>query len=222
LLGETKNQRTLRVVIAEDHPMVRRCLAMVLSRQDDVEVVGEAATGAEALELVAQLRPNLVVTDLNLPDQSGVELSREIRAQNPDTRVLILTSRADDRAVICSILGGASGYLLKEIQSQQVLEAVRKAGQGASLLEPTITRRILERVRSGSEKNEQSALTPTEQQILELIAQGRNNREIAIEVSISESTVKARVNTIHGKLEITRRSQAAAFSGQWRARHISG
>jgi len=195
---------------------------MVLSRQDDVEVVGEAATGAEALELVAQLRPNLVVTDLNLPDQSGVELSREIRAQNPDTRVLILTSRADDRAVICSILGGASGYLLKEIQSQQVLEAVRKAGQGASLLEPTITRRILERVRSGSEKNEQSALTPTEQQILELIAQGRNNREIAIEVSISESTVKARVNTIHGKLEITRRSQAAAFSGQWRARHISG
>ena len=219
--GDTKNTRTLRVIIAEDHAMVRRCLAMVLARQDDVEVVGEATTGAEVLELVGQFQPDVVVTDLNLPDQSGVELSREIRAQHPDTRVLILTSRADDRAVICSILGGASGYLIKEIQSRQVLDAVRKVGRGASLLEPTITRRILERLRSGAEENEQSVLTSEEQKILELVAQGRNNREIAVEVSLSESTVKAQVNTIHGKLEITRRSQAITFSGQWRARSSS-
>lgn len=221
MLGNTKNDRTLRVVIAEDHAMVRRCLAIVLSRQDDVKVVGEATTGAQALELVVQLQPEVVVTDLILPDQSGVELSREIRAQNPHTRVLILTSRADDQAVISSILGGASGYLLKEIQSQQVLQAVRKVGQGASLLEPTITKRILDRIRNGTEENEQSTLTSAEQEILELIAQGQNNREIAVAVSLSESAVKVQVNTIYGKLEITRRSQAAAFSGQWRSRHGS-
>ena len=181
-------------------------------------MVGEAATAAEALEMVSRFQPDVVVTDLDLPDQSGVELSREIRTQNPDTRILILTSRADDRAVIGSVIGGASGFLLKEIQSQQIIEAVRKVGNGASLLEPTITRRVLERILSGAEENEESALTKDEQEILELVAQGRNNREIAVAVSLSVSTVQAQVITIYGKLEITRRSQAASYSGQWRSR----
>ena len=218
LLENTKNNRPMRVVIVEDHDLVRRCLSMVLSRREDVEVVGEAITAAEALEMVSQLRPDVVMTDLVLPDLSGVELSREIRTQSPDTRVLILTSRADDRAVIGSVIGGASGYLLKEIQSQQIIEAVRKVGQGASLLEPTITRRVLERVRSGAEEYQESALTKDEQDILELVAQGWNNLEIAVAVSQSVATVKVQVNTIYGKLEITRRSQAASFSGQWRSR----
>ena len=212
----------MRVVIVEDHTLVRQCLSMVLSRRGGVEVVGEAATGVEALEMVSRFQPDLVVTDLVLPDQSGVELSREIRTQNPDTRILILTSRADDRAVIGSLIGGASGYLLKEIQSQQIVEAVRKVAHGASLLEPTITRRVLERILSGAGENEESALTPEEREILELVAQGRNNREIAVAVSLSVSTVRTQVITIYGKLEITRRSQAASFSGQWRTRHIPG
>ncbi len=212
----------MRVVIVEDHTLVRQCLSMVLSRRGGVEVAGEAATAAEALEMVSQFQPDVVVTDLVLPDQSGVELSREIRTQNPDTRILILTSRADDRAVIGSVIGGASGYLLKEIQSQQVIEAVRKVAHGASLLEPTITRRVLERILSGAGENEESALTPEEREILELVAQGRNNREIAVAVSLSVSTVRTQVIIIYGKLEITRRSQAASFSGQWRTRHIPG
>ena len=212
----------MRVVIVEDHSLVRKCLSMVLSRRVGVEVVGEAETAAEALEMVSRTQPDVVVTDLVLPDQSGVELSREIRTQNPDTRILILTSRADDRAVIGSVLGGASGYLLKDIQSQQIIEAVRKVGHGATLLEPTITRRVLERIRSGAEENEESALTKDEQEILELVTQGRNNREIAVEVSLSVSTVQAQVITIYGKLEITRRSQAATFTGQWRSRRTLG
>ena len=218
MLGNTKNSRPTRVVIVEDHNLVRKCLSMVLSRREGVEVVGEAETAVEALEMVSRLQPDVVVTDLVLPDRSGVELSREIRTQNPDTRILILTSRADDRAIIGTVIGGASGYLLKEIQSQQIIEAVQKVGHGASLLEPTITRRVLERIRSGAEENEESALTKDEQVILELVAQGRNNREIALAVSLSVTTVQAQVITIYGKLEITRRSQAASFSGQWRSR----
>lgn len=214
----TKYSRPMRVVIVEDHTLVRQCLSMVLSRREGVEVVGEAATGAEALIMVTQFQPDVVVTDIVLPDQSGVELSREIRTQNPDIRILILTSRADDRAVIGSVIGGASGYLLKEIQSQQIIEAVRKVARGASLLDPTITRRVMERIRRGAEENEESALTKDEQEILELVSQGRNNREIAVAFSLSVSTVRAQVITIYGKLEITRRSQAASFSGQWRSR----
>ncbi len=222
MLGNMQNSRPMRVVIVEDHSLVRKCLSMVLSRRVGVEVVGEAETAVEALEMVSRFQPDVVVTDLVLPDQSGVELSREIRTQNPDTRILILTSRADDRAVIGSVLGGASGYLLKDIQSQQIIEAVRKVGHGATLLEPTITRRVLERIRSGAEENAESALTKDEQEILELVTQGRNNREIAVEVSLSVSTVQAQVITIYGKLEITRRSQAATFTGQWRSRRTLG
>ncbi len=205
-----------RVFLVEDHSIVRRCLAMLMARRSDVAVVGEAETAAEALEQIGQLQPDLVITDITLPDDTGISLSREIRSRYPQIRVLILTSRGDDRAVIGAIVGGAAGYLLKEFQSQQVLEAVRKAHRGVSLLDPSIARRVLNRVLSAAEEEAESRLTTEEQQILELVSQGRNNREIAQMASLTETTVKTRVNTIYGKLEITRKVQSVSYSVQWR------
>ena len=211
-----------RVFLVEDHSIVRRCLAMLMARRSDVEVVGEAETAAEALEQVAELQPDLVITDITLPDDTGISLSREIRSQHPQTRVLILTSRGDDRAIIGTILGGASGFLLKEFQSQQILEAVRKVHRGISLLEPSTGRRVLDRVLSAAGEDAESRLTPEEQQILELVSQGRNNREIAEMVSLTETTVKAHVNTLYGKLEITRKIQSVSYSVQWRRSRSNG
>ena len=211
-----------RVFLVEDHSIVRRCLAMLMARRSDVAVVGEAGTAAEALEQVGQLQPDVVITDITLPDDTGINLSREIRSQHPQTRVLILTSRGDDRAVIGTIVGGASGFLLKDIQSQQVLEAVRKAHRGFSTLDPSTARRVLERVLAGAGEDADSRLTTEEQQILELISQGRNNREIAQMASLTETTVKTRVSTIYGKLEITRKLQSVSYSVQWRGSRGAG
>ncbi len=205
-----------RVFLVEDHSIVRRCLAMLMARRTDVEVVGEAGTAGEALEQVGQLQPDLVITDITLHDDTGINLSREIRSRYPQTRVLMLTSRGDDRAIIGTIVGGASGFLLKEFQSQQILEAVRKAHRGVSLLDPSIARRVLDRVLSAAEEDAESRLTPEEQQILELVSQGRNNREIAEMASLTETTVKTRVNTMYVKLEITRKVQSVIYSVQWR------
>ena len=211
-----------RVFLVEDHSIVRRCLSLLMARRTDVEVVGEAGTAGEALEQVAELQPDLVITDIALPDDTGINLSREIRSQYPQTRVLMLTSRGDDRAIIGTIVGGASGFLLKEFQSQQILEAVRKAHRGVSLLDPTIARRVLDRVLSAAEEDAESRLTPEEQQILELVSQGRNNREIAQMASLTETTVKTRVNTMYGKLEITRKVQSVSYSVQWRGSRSTG
>ena len=205
-----------RVFLVEDHSIVRRCLSMLMARHTDVAVVGEAETAEEALERVAELQPDVVITDITLPDDTGINLSREIRSLYRQTRVLILTSRGDDRAIIGSIVGGASGFLLKEFQSQQVLEAVRKAHRGLSLLDPSIARRVLDRVLIAAGEDTESRLTTEEQQILELVSQGRNNREIAQMASLTETTVKTRVNTMYGKLEITRKVQSVSYSVQWR------
>ncbi len=211
-----------RVLIVEDHSIVRRCLALLIARRSDVEVVGEAETAGEALVQVAELQPDLVITDITLPDDTGINLSREIRSRYPQTRVLMLTSRGDDRAIIGTIVGGAAGFLLKEFQSQQILEAVRKAHRGVSLLDPSIARRVLDRVLSAAEEDAESRLTPEEQQILELVSQGRHNREIAQMTSLTETTVKTRVNTMYGKLEITRRVQSVSYSVQWRGSRSTG
>ncbi len=211
-----------RVFLVEDHSIVRRCLSMLMARRTDVEVVGEAETAGEALEQVGQLQPDLVITDIALPDDTGVNLSREIRSRHPQTRVLILTSRGDDRAIIGTIVGGASGFLLKEFQSQQILEAVRKVHRGVSLLDPALARRVLDRVLSAAGEDAESRLTPEEKQILELVTQGRNNREIAQMASLTETTVKTRVNTLYGKLEITRKIQSVSYSVQWRGSRSTG
>lgn len=207
-------QKALRVLIVESHDIVRECLCLLMSRRRDIKIVGEASTAADAIAKVTELKPDVVVIDSDLPDQSGIETSREIRAQFPDIRVLLLTTHGDDRAILGSVMAGASGYLLREVHCAETLDAVRKVAEGHSLLNPTITRRVLDRVSAASEEHAERRLSNAEKRILDLVAQGKNNPEIASDVSLSESTVREHIMTIHGKLEITRRSQSVT----WRTR----
>jgi DNA-binding NarL/FixJ family response regulator len=208
----------LKVLIVDDHDIVRKGLAMLISRQEDLFVVAEAGTVAEAVEKARKSVPDVVVMDIRLPDGTGIEACRDIRDENGDVKVLMLTPYSDEEAVMGSIMAGASGYLLKETRSQEIVEAIRRVGAGQSLLDPTVTAGVLERVRRGKEEDVLAQLTGQEQKILELIAEGQTNREIAGQVNLSDKTVKDHVSTILGKLEVSRRSQAAAFLAERRGR----
>ncbi len=214
-----KENDPLKVLIVDDHDIVRKGLAMLVSRQDDLQVVGEAGSAAEAVQKALEAAPDVVVLDIRLPDASGIEVCREIRDHLPETRVLMLTSYSDEEAIMGSIMAGASGYLLKEIRSQEIVDAIRKVGQGQSLLDPAVTAIVLERVRRGPDGDDKwSQLTDQERRILGLIAEGQTNREIAQEVNLSDKTVKNYVSNILGKLEVARRSQAAAYMAERRVR----
>ena len=210
--------KRLKVLIVDDHDIVRQGLAMLLARQEDLLVVGEAGTAAQAVKKAGDLEPDVVVLDIRLPDGSGVEACREIRDNNKHIKVLMLTSYSNDEAVMGTIMAGASGYLLKEIRSQEIVDAIRTVGEGRSLLDPSVTVGVLERVRWGLEEDPLAQLTEQEHRILELIADGCTNREIAGEVNLSDKTVKNYVSNILGKLEVSWRSQAAAFLVEQRAR----
>ena len=187
---------------------------MLISRRRDIEIVGQASTAAEALAKAAELKPDVVVIDTHLPDQSGIEASREIRAKFPEIRVLLLTAHGDDRAILGSVLAGASGYLNREVRCAETLDTIRKVAIGHSLLDPTVVRKVLTRVSTANEEHAERRLTESEKRILDFVAEGRTNTEIASEVSLSEITVRETIMTIHGKLEINRRSQSAS----WRTR----
>ena len=208
----------LKILIVDDHDIVRKGLAMLVSRQEDLTVVAEAGTVAEAVEKARETVPDVVVMDIRLPDGTGIEACREIRDENFDVKVLMLTSYSDEEAVMGSIMAGASGYLLKEIRSQEIVDAIRRVGSGQSLLDPSVTASVLERVRRGKEEDVLAQLTDQEKKILELIADGQTNREIAGQINLSDKTVKNYVSNILGKLEISRRSQAAAVLAERRGR----
>ncbi|MDE0721228.1 MAG: response regulator transcription factor [Dehalococcoidia bacterium] len=208
----------LKILIVDDHDIVRKGLAMLVSRQEDLTVVAEAGTVAEAVEKARERVPDVVVMDIRLPDGTGIEACREIRDENSDVKVLMLTSYSDEEAVMGSIMAGASGYLLKEIRSQEIVDAIRRVGSGQSLLDPSVTASVLERVRRGKEEDVLAQLTDQEKKILELIADGQTNREIAGQINLSDKTVKNYVSNILGKLEGSRRSQAAAFLAERRGR----
>ena len=208
----------LKILIVDDHDIVRKGLAMLVSRQKDLTVVAEAGTVAEAVEKARETVPDVVVMDIRLPDGTGIEACREIRDENFDVKVLMLTSYSDEEAVMGSIMAGASGYLLKEIRSQEIVDAIRRVGSGQSLLDPSVTASVLERVRRGKEEDVLAQLTDPEKKILELIADGQTNREIAGQINLSDKTVKNYVSNILGKLEISRRSQAAAVLAERRGR----
>jgi len=210
--------RPMRVLVVDDHDIVRKGLTMLISRQEGLEVVGEAGTASEAIDKVGELSPDVVVLDIRLPDASGVEACRDIRAQHPEVRVLMLTSYSDEEAVIGSIMAGASGYLLKEIRSQEIVDAIRRVGAGQSLLDPAVTAGVLDRVRRGGEDDKMTQLTEQEQHIVELIAEGKTNKEISEEIHLSDKTVKNYVSNILGKLEVSRRSQAAAYMAERRTK----
>ncbi len=194
----------LKILIVDDHDIVRKGLAMLVSRQDDFSVVGEAGTVSEALKKARASAPDVVVMDIGLPDGSGIEACRDIRDENADIKILILTSLSDEEAVVGSIIAGASGYLLKKAHSQEIVDAIRKLDSGQSLLDPMVISGVLERVLCSKAKYLVARLTDQEQKVLELITTGRTNREIAVEINMNNKTVKNHVNSILGKLESSR------------------
>ncbi|MFI5199440.1 MAG: response regulator [Candidatus Limnocylindrales bacterium] len=206
--------RRLDLLIVDDHEVVRQGLVALLGRRPEFNVVAEAGTVAEAIDAAHRFRPDLVIMDVRLPDGSGVEACREIRAELPDTRVVMLTSYPDEDAVLSAIIAGASGYLLKQVRARDLVAALVAVGRGESLLDPAVTGRVLERVRriaTADQPDELAQLTSQEQKILLLVAEGKTNKEIAAEVFLSDKTVKNYVSSILGKLNLERRAQAAAY-----------
>ena len=174
-------------------------------------VIGEAGTANEAIEQAVLLLPDIVILDIRLPDGSGIEVCREILSQNSEIRILILTSYSDEEALFGSIMSGASGYLLKEIKSGELIESIRKVGSGYSLLDPTVTKRVLNKFRENGSEDKWTKLSNQEQAILELISEGMTNRQISHVMSLSEKTIKNYVSSILNKLELSRRTQAATY-----------
>ncbi|TMG05478.1 MAG: response regulator transcription factor [Chloroflexi bacterium] len=210
------------ILLVDDHEVVRMGLKTLLDRLEGFSVVGEAGSVAEAISAARQTRPDVIVMDIRLPDGNGVEACREIRGELPDTKVIMLTSYADDEAVYGSIMAGASGYLLKQTRGQSLAEAIERVAKGESLLDPSVTEKVLARMRSlaSGEGDELAALSAQEKKILGLIAQGKTNKEIAGEVFLSDKTVKNYVSSILSKLNLRRRSEAAAFIAERRAKTL--
>ena len=206
---------TLRVFLLDDHEVVRSGLRGLLEIEGDIEVVGEAGTVAEALARIPPTKPNVAVLDVRLPDGSGIEVCREIRSRWPEIACLMLTSYADDDALFAAIMAGAAGYLLKRVGSTDLVDAVRRAGAGDSLLDPSLTPRVLERLRKGPNEDQRLAsLTPQERRILELITEGYTNRQIANAMILAEKTVKNYISNLLAKLGVERRTQAATFAAR--------
>jgi DNA-binding NarL/FixJ family response regulator len=209
-----------RVLLVDDHEVVRQGLRALLEAADDLEVVAEAGDAEEAVLRARSYKPDVVVMDVRLPGRSGVEACRDIRAERPETAVLMLTSYSDDEALFESIMAGAAGYVLKQIRGTELVEGIRRVAAGASLLDPGVTARVLERVRHphGDRDPRLARLTPTELRILEMIADGLTNRQIGERICLAEKTVKNYVSTIFAKLHVARRAEAAAYLAERRAR----
>ena len=207
-------ERPLRLLIVDDHEVVRQGLVALLDRRAGFEVVAQAGTVHEAIAEAARFEPDVVIMDVRLPDGTGIEACREIRAARPETRVVMLTSYPDEEAVLSAIIAGASGYLLKQVRGRDLVSAIESVGRGDSLLDPAVTERVLQRVRaaaSGGATDELSDLTAQERRILLLVAEGKTNKEIAGEIFLSDKTVKNYVSSILSKMNLQRRTQAAAF-----------
>jgi two-component system, NarL family, response regulator DevR len=204
----------LRVMLVDDHEIVRDGIRAALAPEDDIVVTAQAGTVQEAIDEADRTRPDVVVMDVRLADGSGIEATREIRARHPETKVLMLTSFADDEALFASIMAGASGYVLKQVRPGELLRAIRAVGAGDSLLDPSVTSAVLDRLRKGKHlmKDERLArLSPQEERILQAIADGETNRQIGEDLGLAEKTVKNYVSSILSKLEVARRAEAAAY-----------
>jgi two-component system, NarL family, response regulator DevR len=205
----------IRVYLLDDHEVVRRGLRELLESEPDIEVVGESGSAREAIARIPALHPHVAVLDGRLPDGSGIDVCREIRSVDPTIQALILTSYDDDDALFAAIMAGASGYVLKQIRGNDLVEAVRQVAQGRSLLDPSVTSRVLERVRHGNDQpDELRSLTEQERKILGHIAEGMTNRQIAEVMFLAEKTVKNYVSSILAKLGLERRTQAAVLAAK--------
>ena len=205
----------IRVFLLDDHEVVRRGLRELLEAEGDIVVVGESGSAKEAARILPAMRPRVAVLDGRLPDGSGVEVCREVRAVDPTIQALILTSYDDDDALFAAIMAGASGYVLKQITGTDLVDAIRRVAAGQSLLDPALTQRVLDRVRSGpAQPTELRELTEQERKILALIAEGLTNRQIGERLYLAEKTVKNYVSNILSKLGLERRTQAAVLAAK--------
>ncbi|MDA8040430.1 MAG: response regulator transcription factor [Actinomycetota bacterium] len=205
----------LRVFLLDDHEVVRAGLRGLLEEAEGVEVVGEAGTADEAIRRAPAVGPDVAVLDVRLPDGDGVQVCRELRSRMPELRCLMLTSFADDDALFAAIMGGASGYVLKQIRGNDLVNAVVRVGRGESLIDPALAGKVLERLREGPAQDERlSRLSEQERRVLDLLAEGLTNRQIAERLFLAEKTVKNYVSNLLAKLGMSRRSEAAAYAAR--------
>jgi two-component system, NarL family, response regulator LiaR len=200
------------ILVADDHPVVRQGLRTFLATQEDLDVVGEAATCTEAAERAAELRPDVVLLDLVMPGGDGIEAARKIRDASPRSKVIVLTSYPDDATVLPALEAGAAGYLLKDIEPQELADGVRRVHRGESLLHPAVAPRVIREAVGPGTASAREALTPRELDVLRLLARGLPNKLIARELGIAERTVKTHVSSILAKLGVTDRTQAALYA----------
>ncbi|MDA8380475.1 MAG: response regulator transcription factor [Actinomycetota bacterium] len=202
----------IRVFLVDDHEVVRRGLRQLLEASGDIEIVGEAGTRADALSRVPPAKPDVAVLDVRLPDGNGVEVCRDLRSAMPSLYCLMLTSFADDEALFAAIMAGASGYVLKQIKGTDLVDAIRRVAGGASLIDPSLTAQVLARLRAEPAEDELlSRLTEQERRILNLIAEGRTNREIGSTLFLAEKTVKNYVSSLLSKMGMSTRTEAAVY-----------
>jgi len=212
--------KTLRIMLVDDHEVVRQGLRALLESENDLDVVAEAGDGNQAIDTARAHEPDVVVMDVRMPDMSGVEACRGIRDLRPETQVIMLTSYSDDEALFNSIMAGAAGFVLKQIRGSDLVDAIRKVGSGQSLLDPSVTRRVLERLRKSKYDDTDpklARLSPQEDRILDMVGLGLTNRQIAEKIHLSDKTVKNYVSSILSKLEVHRRSEAAAYVARAKA-----
>lgn len=204
-----------RILLVDDHEVVRLGLKALLERHPNFEVVGEASSAREALEQVANMQPSVVVMDIRLPGTSGIEACEEIVQRFPDTKVIMLTSYAEDEMLFSAIRAGASGYILKQIGGEELVRALDTVGRGEALLDPAVTQRVFQEVRKAVKEEEASAfshLSQQEKHVLLLVSEGKTNREIAKALFLGEGTVRNYVSSILSKLGVNNRAEAAAYA----------
>ncbi len=209
--------QTIRVFLLDDHEIVRRGIADLLHAEPGITVVGEAGTAEEAVRRIPAARPHVAVLDTRLPDGSGIEVCRGVRASNPEIRCIILTSYDDNDAIFAAVMAGAAGYLLKEIRGRSLVDAIRQVAAGKSLLDPAVTERLLTRLRDGEPTDQRlAALTDREREVLNLISDGLTNRQIGERLFLAEKTIKNYVSGLLAKLGMQRRTQAAVYGADVR------
>jgi two-component system response regulator DevR len=204
---------SIKIFLLDDHEIVRTGLRSLLEAEEDLVVVGEASTAAEALARIPPSRPQVALLDVRLPDGSGIEVCREIRSSEPDIACIMLTSYADDEALFAAVMAGASGYVLKQVGGSSLVDDVRKVAAGHSLLDPALVERVAKQLHDGPVEDPLLAgLTPQERRILDLVAEGQTNRQIAAALFLAEKTVKNYVSNLLAKLGMERRTQAASYA----------
>lgn len=209
----------VRAFLLDDHEIVRRGVRDLLESSGDIDVVGEASTAEQARERVAPCAPDVAVLDVQLPDGSGIEVCRDLRAAHPDLGCLMLTSFGDDEALLDAVVAGAAGYVLKQVRGSDIVDSVRRVAAGESLLDPALVERAKQRLRAGAEQDERLRdLTPQEQRILSLLSEGRTNRQIAEEMFLAEKTVKNYVSNLLSKMGMSRRTEAAVYAARLQER----